>query len=860
MNNNEEQLKQLQKQKNYLSKQLEEVAGQLAKLDLLNLELTRQKKQAVEFFNFIRLLYEKAEESATIEQLYKNTVDALTSEMQLDGSAIIRVDTIDKRVDILTSSGIEVPVNQFEFEEEIQREKLEKPMLVNSETEPDYFQDLIIQELRFPFFVLYPLNIGEQSVISLFIGNKSEDILLKHKFSPETYNLLGAIAPMVILREENIEKTSEIIRKKEEKIDLLAEVLKTTPISVIVADGEGKISFANYSAQKLFGYDRREMTGKSLFEFIEKSERERTKRDITGTVNRKEIWTGEIPAENREGATLYVRLTAYLLEYGEDKKKSVIISFAEDVTRRKLYQETLEKYKNMVKSAHDVIFFKDLDGRYQIINDSTSNFFNLSSYEIIGKKDSELFNNPGETEKMMRDDWQVISTGKSVKTIDHLTSSSGEKRWFHVIKVPQFDSSGKIQGVVGIARDITRRKKVEELLKEKLEFERVISSVSSRFVGITDLDAAINSSLDDIGKLTGASRSYVFVFKQDGAHIDNIYEWCAPGVAPQIQNLQSLPSSKLNWWVEKLKTDGVIHIEDARKLPDQVGAEREILLQQDILSLLAVAISIRGGLAGFIGFGRVETTGEWGRNSLLLLQIVSQIIGNALERNEYEDRLINSRKKLRNLLEYLQKVREEERKRVAREIHDDLGQVMTSLKMNLKMIEKKIPDEREDLVSEIRKAADLVNSTIKSIQRICTELRPGVLDDLGLVSAIEWAVEEFEKNTGIECNLLMELKETNPDPDLSITIFRILQESLTNVARHSRATRAEIKLRKRRKHIKLEIRDNGIGIKPEEINSSRSLGIIGMRERVKSWGGEMKITGERNRGTVIAIKLPFLKR
>jgi two-component system sensor histidine kinase UhpB len=156
----------------------------------------------------------------------------------------------------------------------------------------------------------------------------------------------------------------------------------------------------------------------------------------------------------------------------------------------------------------------------------------------------------------------------------------------------------------------------------------------------------------------------------------------------------------------------------------------------------------------------------------------------------------------------------------------------------------------------------LIDKTIKTVQKISAELRPGLLDDLGLIPAIEWQCQEFQNRTGIECEVDFDSEVIDLSPDLSTAIFRVFQEALTNAVRHSRATRIQVSLKNNPDWLVLQIGDNGIGIPEQAIDSADSLGIMGMRERLIPFGGSLLIAGDANRGTTLTLSLPVkgLKR
>ncbi len=223
---------------------------------------------------------------------------------------------------------------------------------------------------------------------------------------------------------------------------------------------------------------------------------------------------------------------------------------------------------------------------------------------------------------------------------------------------------------------------------------------------------------------------------------------------------------------------------------------------------------------------------------------------NAAQLKKSSEELKNSLDQLHQLTQHVEKVRENERVAISRELHDDLGQALTAVKIDLGIIKQKIQDE--NLILRMNKVTALVSDTIKTVQRITAQLRPDIIDDLGFVPAIEWYAKEFSERTGIKVFLDLDL-DISISPDTSLTLFRIVQESLTNIARHSNATKAEISIGMADGTIELNISDNGKGITPEEIESKKSFGIMSMKERASSVGGSFNIYSEAGHGTSIKI-------
>src|SRR6266436_5996769 len=227
------------------------------------------------------------------------------------------------------------------------------------------------------------------------------------------------------------------------------------------------------------------------------------------------------------------------------------------------------------------------------------------------------------------------------------------------------------------------------------------------------------------------------------------------------------------------------------------------------------------------------------------------------ERQRAEEELRKSRDQLRALAARLQSVREEERTYIAREIHDELGQACTAIKMDLALIGRKLTKRQAALRAKVDSSIQLVDGTIVTLRRIASELRPRTLDDLGLPAALEAQAQEFESRTGIHCSVALPEDPLTLDTDRSTAIFRIFQESLTNVARHAHATRVEARLRRENDRIIFQVFDNGTGFDPEVAKARKSLGLIGMQERALLLNGDFKTEGMPGSGTTMTLTIPL---
>jgi signal transduction histidine kinase len=239
-----------------------------------------------------------------------------------------------------------------------------------------------------------------------------------------------------------------------------------------------------------------------------------------------------------------------------------------------------------------------------------------------------------------------------------------------------------------------------------------------------------------------------------------------------------------------------------------------------------------------------------------LLAARASLASESANHQHTEDGLRRSTEQLRELSARLQSVREEERTRISRAIHDELGQTLTGLKMDVAWLQSHLDPQQSALLAKTQAMSKLIDTTIQMVRRISAELRPGILD-LGLVATIEWQLHEFQARTGIAGKLASSREETTLAEDGSTVVFRILQEILTNVARHAQATQVEVSLEESADVLTLRVQDNGRGMTESEIHSPKSIGLLGMQERARLQAGEVHFQGTPGQGTTVTVRLPL---
>jgi signal transduction histidine kinase len=266
-----------------------------------------------------------------------------------------------------------------------------------------------------------------------------------------------------------------------------------------------------------------------------------------------------------------------------------------------------------------------------------------------------------------------------------------------------------------------------------------------------------------------------------------------------------------------------------------------------------------------------NSTAESGASQVLVAELearLAQLAGQLLvanaslereiaDRERTEDEFRRSTDQLRELSARLQSVREEERTHIARVIHDELGQTLTGLKMDVAWLQRHLDRQQPAVLEKTQAMSDLIDTTIQTVRRISSELRPGILDDLGLVATIEWQIQEFQTRSGIQGKLISAPEETTLDADGATAVFRIFQEILANVARHARATQVQVTLEESASFLTLQVQDNGRGMTESEIGSPKSIGLLGMRERARLRAGEVQFHGTPGKGTTVTVRLPL---
>ena len=623
-------------------------------------------------------------------------------------------------------------------------------------------------------------------------------------------------------------------------------------------DTEGRVTFVNPAAERLLGYSRDELVGRRMHPIMHYARRDGSPypdtechihavlRDgVTRRIDDEVFW-------RRDGTPLEVEYTAAAVQ--EDGRVTGAVVLFIDVTDRKRaedeLQETLAYQRRLLDAMSDVgigLFVVDAEYRIQEMNSVMVGAFGDRvgevCYQSVGESESPCsYCRMGE----------VIGEGRSVRY--QVNAPNG--RIYDVTAVPLRGRDGTISKLE-IILDITEPHRARELLGKQLAIHMFLLDFSRRCISLPTggVDAAIAETLEDIGLLMGADRSYIFRIDEGRQTISNVHEWCGPGIGSQRGRLQEISYDAVPWWMDRLHGLEVVALSSLEDLPAEAAAEREIFERQSIDALIAVPIHRDGDVEGFVGLDLVGRRREWTSEERQVLEMLANTLALVFERRRVEDALYRSQFKLRELAAHRERDREDERTRIAREIHDELGQYLTALRMDTALLQSRYGGGDPGLVRQIEGMKETISTTIDVVRNIATALRPHALN-MGLVYAAEWLLSDLQERAGIQCRLDAPLAHLDIDDERATALFRILQESLTNIARHARASEVVVRIECAGGFLTLQVWDNGAGFDPTEVRSRKAFGLMGIRERALILGGSSRIDSRPGGGTALSVRIP----
>lgn len=593
--------------------------------------------------------------------------------------------------------------------------------------------------------------------------------------------------------------------------NLLSSIVESTDDAIFGVSWEGIVLSWNKGAEKTYGFTQSEIIGKpvSILEPIEL--RDEIIFYIDKVMRTNDISRIETERIKKGGKKIIVSSTICPFVDATGRKIG-ISSIDRDITESKIAEEALRESelfnKTIISSVDEGIIVFDNELKYIVWNEFMEEITGTMAEEVIGAGAAEKFPDMIETGIMGK--LRTALKGEPVKSVDtrYQNRVTGKMGWISNSYSPHISARGEIIGVVVIIRDITDRKESEQaLVQSELRFKELFDHMSS---GVYIFEA-LEEGMDFI--LTN--------FNKGGENIEVITK----------EEIVGMKAS-------------------------------EIFMKLKIKSLLDVLIKVHiTNEPEHYMLTIQKENGELNWRDTYIYKLPSgevvAIYDDVTERKEAEYELKVSREQMRRLANHLESAREEERKKIAFEIHDELGYALTAIKMDISWLSKKMADYDEVYLQRIKSMSELTETTLNKVRSISTQLRPSVLDHFGIAAAIDWAAKEFQKRTAVRCKVIIYPEDIRLDENVSIAVFRIFQEALTNITRHANASRVDVSFTNNDGIIELQVKDNGKGIAKKQIDALKSLGLVGMREKAKSHGGTLDVSGRKGFGTTVTLTIPI---
>jgi len=659
-------------------------------------------------------------------------------------------------------------------------------------------------DMGFNSYAVFPIEINNEvkAVFNIYSENK-------YFFGKTETELLLELSEDISFALEYIELENErkIIEERYKNIVEKAPIGIYTHVNNIIT----YINPAGYLA--LGAASHKEILGKSIYEIINKELHSKIQKRLETLKEGKPVSELEEIFSRVDGKEITVMVSG--IPHYIDGKLGVQ-EFFRDITQQKQAQQQImeanERFNLITMATNDILWDWDIEKNEIWWNESYKDIFGYSESDI--EKGIESLTNrihPDEKNNVVNGIYKAIESGHEFWFEEfHFRKKDGSYAYVFDRGYLVKNQNNKVYRMVGSMLDISFRKKMEIELKNSEQKWRSLFESSPSLIFTINRNYSITS-------INSSGKSVYDPYEIIGS---SALEFAAPGNDKYLKEI----------------IDNVFKGKSAESFEIKSNFPEEGI----IYSVQAVPVIVNE-----------------------VAESITFIASDITDKIKAEKKIKDTNETLHALAAHLQTIREEERTMISREIHDQLGQELTALKMDIAFLSRKIDKikytqnpEWDELQDGLKSMSDITDQTINSVRRIARELRPDVLDKLGLKEAIEWQAEEFTKRTGIDCIVSISEAELKFSRELENTVFRIIQESLTNVARHSGAERAKIGLLIRNNNIYLTIEDNGRGITVNEIENAKSLGLVGIKERAYSVNGKLTISGELNKGTVLKIIIP----
>ncbi len=664
-------------------------------------------------------------------------------------------------------------------------------------------------------------------------------------------------------------------KRAEEELRGQAELLELAHDAILVRDSNNRIVFWNRGATETYGWEQAEALGKVPHELL-KTEFPRPLAEIEAELLRQGQWQGEIIHTRRNGQRIAVT-SRWVLRQDPQGRPSAILEINRDITERVRAEEAADEVRRqqaaILGNILDLAWLKDPESRFIAVNEPFGRACGMEPENLPGKTDLDIW--PLELAQRYRnDDREVMRTGQSKRVEEPLADKEGNIVWIETVKTPIFSEKGEVIGTTGIARDITRRRQMEEALKKVSRALKAITECHQAMMRASREEELLNEVCRIIEEVGGYLMAWVGYAEHDR-------DKTVRPVAKKGFDADYVRMVKVTW-SESATGRGPVGTAIRKGKPaicrdTRIDADfapwRQQALERGYASLLALPLKHHqtfGALAIYAAepnaFDDEEINLLLGLANDLAYGITALRGGAERQRAEEalrksEEALRESESKLRLLTSQVLTIQEQERRRVSRELHDELGQALTVLKIHLVAIETRLRKDQKSLKGDCEQLLNYIDGVIENVRRLSWDLSPSILEDLGLSSSLGYLIDEICRSNNLSCSMAMDEIDHLFAPETRIHIYRIFQESLNNIAKHAQASHISVAMQQEGDRVTFRLKDNGIGFDQEQVMTrevdQRGLGLTAMNERALMAGGTLSIWSENGQGTQITFHIPL---
>jgi PAS domain S-box-containing protein len=537
---------------------------------------------------------------------------------------------------------------------------------------------------------------------------------------------------------------------------------------------------------------------------------------------------------------------------------ALIIFLVVQRRRKKVAEEELNQFFNV---SLDLLGIANTDGYFLRLNPIWEKTLGYNREELMAKRFLD-FVHPDDLDRTQEAISTLAAQQKVFSFENRYRCKDGTYRWLQWSSAP----AGKL--IYSAARDVTERKQMEEALGERLRFEQLVSHLSARFVNMPPdrVDSEVEDGLRQILKFFQVDRC-VLLRTLPGKTSFQITHVASSDDVPPLPAGIELPRSIYPWLYEKLtEKHEVMSISRLDDLPAEANVDRQTCIEMGIRSYVNIPILIGESGDHIINVNSVKSERGWPEELFPRLRLLGEIFVNALERKRAEEEsrksemiLRQNESDLRRLAGRLIYAQEEERSRLARELHDDLAQRLAVFAIDVGRLEQQLMDPPAPVREELREMKNGIVRISQDVHSLSRQLHPSILDDLGLIKAVESECTSFSRREGIEIVFNHENIPRVIPKDISLSLYRIIQEGLTNISKHACAEHISVSLKGTDHDVLLSVQDDGIGFDSAEVREKPGLGFSSIRERARLIHGEFSIQSQPEKGTVITVRAPLTR-